>query len=149
MSKHFVFIQILFLGLLVVGCDHAAHEPVELVQFCDLKQSELTPCGHSLGNDSIGFYASDINMTEETDLVIEIKVDEDWQPNMSKITGHSMYMGEIPLVWTQKDSDTWQAEFSLPACTGHEMIWQMDMKINTHKGLEEFPIYFSSSSAHE
>lgn len=51
----------------------------------------------------------------------------------AELTGLSMYMGRIPLRFTQQ-GDVWQAEFLLGACSDQNMQWQLQLQLEFSDG---------------
>lgn len=45
-----------------------------------------------------------------------------------EITGISMYMGKIPLKFSQQQ-EVWQSEFLLGACSESNMLWQLELDV--------------------
>ncbi len=50
-----------------------------------------------------------------------------------ELTGISMYMGRIPLRFTQHN-ELWQAEFLLGACSEPAMLWQVELELSFANG---------------
>ena len=50
-----------------------------------------------------------------------------------ELTGVSMYMGRIPLRFTQQ-GEIWQAEFLLGACSDPNMQWQLHLQLEFSDG---------------
>ncbi|WP_166839613.1 hypothetical protein [Rheinheimera pleomorphica] len=46
----------------------------------------------------------------------------------AELTGVSMYMGRVPLRFTQQ-GEVWQAEFLLGACSDPKMQWQLQLEL--------------------
>lgn len=45
----------------------------------------------------------------------------------AEITGVSMYMGKVPLRFTEQSDGNWQAQFLLGACSEPAMQWQLHL----------------------
>jgi hypothetical protein len=51
----------------------------------------------------------------------------------ARLTGVSMYMGQIPLRFSQQ-GNVWQAEFLLGACSDPDMQWQLKLELTFTNG---------------
>ncbi|MCA1931114.1 hypothetical protein [Rheinheimera sp.] len=60
-----------------------------------------------------------------------VKLSEGWQIKQAEVTGLSMSMGTIPLLFkaTNGQSDFFQAEMVLGACSQPRMKWQLQLKL--------------------
>lgn len=68
----------------------------------------------------------------ETPLLLMVSA-PDIKAISARLTGVSMYMGEIPLRFSQQGTQ-WQAEFFLGACSERQMQWQLEMVVNFADG---------------
>ncbi|WP_240223879.1 hypothetical protein [Rheinheimera hassiensis] len=50
-----------------------------------------------------------------------------------ELTGVSMYMGKVPLRFSQHQG-MWQAEFLLGACSDPDMLWQLQLEVQFADG---------------
>lgn len=58
---------------------------------------------------------------------------EDIAAVTGEISGISMYMGRVPLKFSQHES-AWQAEFLLGACSDPKMLWQVQLELTLTDG---------------
>lgn len=72
------------------------------------------------------------NAPVETPLLLMVSA-PDIKAISARLTGVSMYMGEIPLRFSQQGMQ-WQAEFFLGACSERHMQWQLEMVVNFADG---------------
>lgn len=75
----------------------------------------------------------------ETPLTLTFSAAEALVAVSGNVTGISMYMGRIPLVFTAEDENLgqWQAVMLLGACSDPQMQWQLDLKLTYADGRTE------------
>ncbi|WP_305550959.1 hypothetical protein [Rheinheimera sp.] len=67
------------------------------------------------------------NAPVETPLQLQLTANNVVAVN-ANLTGVSMYMGQIPLRFSQQ-GELWQAEFLLGACSDPDMLWQLELEL--------------------
>ncbi len=91
------------------------------------------------------FHSADITLTltpghapVETPLTLSLTAD-----GLAAVTGElsgvTMYMGIVPLRFSQIAENQWQAEFLLGACSDPDMQWQLVLRLQNKQG-EKFTI---------
>lgn len=114
--------RIIYLFLLLMcclwGCKPPEKSPVSLLKLLqeNTVQLELSP-GHA---------------PVETPLLLQLTA-ADVLSVSGELTGVSMYMGEVPLRFSQLEG-VWQAEFLLGACSDPDMLWQLQLEIRFADG---------------
>ncbi|MDK1286133.1 hypothetical protein [Pseudoalteromonas umbrosa] len=102
--------------------------------------SEVSPCRVS---PSTQFWLSKKQIRAEEPFVIFVKAQADIDLNNAYIEGVSMYMGKIPIEFTQIEVGLWQAEVMVGACNLAEMQWQVLVPSLNRFGSSN-PLYFFS-----
>lgn len=65
----------------------------------------------------------------EQGLQLRLQLPDGVVPQLSRVEGESMPMGQIPLQWQQLDANEWQAILYLGACTEEQMVWRMTIPL--------------------
>ncbi|WP_145925002.1 hypothetical protein [Pseudoalteromonas luteoviolacea] len=76
-------------------------------------------------NATTQFWLSSKYIRAEEPFIITVKAQPGIDLNNAYIEGVSMYMGKIPITFTKVDSNLWQAEVMVGACSLAEMQWQI------------------------
>lgn len=113
-----VFYLFLLLLCCLWGCRPPDKVPVSSLSLLDEStiQLELSP-GHA---------------PVETPLLLQLTA-TDVLSVSGELTGVSMYMGKVPLRFSQHGG-IWQAEFLLGACSDPDMLWQLQLEIRFADG---------------
>ncbi|MDP2713438.1 MAG: hypothetical protein Q8O77_01390 [Rheinheimera sp.] len=108
-----LFYPFLLVFICLGGCQPTDKAPVlSLMLLKDAElQLQLTP-----GNAPV-----------ETPLQLQLTANNVVAVN-ANLTGVSMYMGQIPLRFSQQ-GELWQAEFLLGACSDPDMLWQLELEL--------------------
>ncbi|NRQ42501.1 hypothetical protein HRH59_07930 [Rheinheimera sp. YQF-2] len=84
------------------------------------------------------------NAPVETPLQLQLTA-ENLAGVSAHISGVSMYMGQIPLRFSQQ-GNSWQAEFLLGACSDPDMQWQLELELTFVNGEKRMLIQQFQSS---
>ncbi|KUM53797.1 hypothetical protein [Rheinheimera sp. EpRS3] len=101
---------------------------------CACKPPDKVP-GSSLTllNDStIQLELSPGHAPVETPLLLQLTAADVFSVS-GELTGVSMYMGKVPLRFSQHQG-MWQAEFLLGACSDPDMLWQLQLEVQFADG---------------
>lgn len=79
-------------------------------------------------------FSSSPAMPEETAIDLYVQLPSTWHINRSILSGESMYMGTIPVVWEYLEKGRWLAKVRLGACTEPHMVWRLSFNIDTEQG---------------
>lgn len=84
-------------------------------------------------NDTgLELYLTPGNAPVETPLQLQLTA-ENLAGVSAQVSGVSMYMGQIPLRFSQQ-GNVWQAEFLLGACSDPDMQWQLELELTFTNG---------------
>ncbi len=127
---------ITFLSLLSVSACTENRQTALAASFCSVTDENIDHCRYSLANldeDSFVYIrSSNPYMPFETPVTLYLKLPENVAIVASEIVGESMYMGRIPVFWSQPEgSDYQQADVYLGACTDPQMVWALRIQF-TH-----------------
>ena len=86
-------------------------------------------CSFNTGFGPVELRSSDPLMTVEQPISMHLRTPLETVIVASEITGLSMYMGRIPVVWQPITANLWQADIYLGACTDPDMLWQLEISI--------------------
>lgn len=95
--------------------------------FCNL-QSTSPECTYLLNNTAVTLHASNVNMPEEQELVLQIKGEKLGGVTHAYLEGINMYMGKIPVMFNRADEKTLEARIRLGACGEPQMQWALDIE---------------------
>jgi hypothetical protein len=114
--------RLFYLVLLVIGvvsgCQPADKDPVSSRLLID--------------ESTVRLQLSPADAPVETPLKLKVS-GEDIVEITGEISGLSMYMGRVPLKFSQHES-AWQAEFLLGACSDPKMLWQVELELTLTDG---------------
>lgn len=65
---------------------------------------------------------------------------QEWRVNDAKIVGKEMFMGRIPVTFTDLGKGIFSAKTLVGACTTSTMIWQLQIKVAVN-GVEELILF--------
>ncbi|RUO44160.1 hypothetical protein CWE15_03060 [Aliidiomarina taiwanensis] len=129
------------LSVSLVSCTKATLPSTE-VAFCALGSIPSAQCQVQVGDQTISFFSTSPSMPEETDMTLFAQTPSEWTLNKAVMRGESMYMGEIPIVWTPQGDGRWQADLRIAACAHPGMVWRIDFDIETEAGHATTAIHF-------
>ena len=119
-----LFYLIIFLWLCAIGCTPATTQPATPILLFSSENISLTLTpGHA---------------PVETPLTLNLTAD-DLAAVSGELSGVTMYMGIVPLRFSQIAENQWQAEFLLGACSEPQMQWQLMLLLLNKQG-EKFTI---------
>lgn len=84
-------------------------------------------------SDEITLTLTPGNAPVETLLTLSLKAD-DLVAVSGELSGIGMYMGVVPLRFSQTAENQWQAEFLLGACSDPDMQWQLMLQLKNKQG---------------
>ncbi|RUO38348.1 hypothetical protein CWE13_01520 [Aliidiomarina shirensis] len=87
------------------------------------------PCSFSTALGDIELRSSEPSMPVEQPIAIHLRTPSETYILHSEITGVSMYMGRIPVIWEPIGNDVWETTIYLGACTDPNMLWQLEVGI--------------------
>ena len=99
---------------------------------CKPVPTDITPASVLYQDKQLTVQLAPGNAPVETPLLLMVSA-PDIKAISARLTGVSMYMGEIPLRFSQQGMQ-WQAEFFLGACSERHMQWQLEMVVNFADG---------------
>ena len=113
-----LFYLVLLAICVLSGCQPADKDPVSSRLLIDEStvQLKLTPADAPV----------------ETPLQLTVSGEDIAEIN-GEISGLSMYMGRVPLKFSQRGT-AWQAEFLLGACSDPKMLWQVELELTLTDG---------------
>lgn len=79
----------------------------------------------------------------ETSVTIMLNLPDDYQIESAWIEGVNMYMGKVPVLLEQNNSNEWQGWFMLGSCSEENMNWQLRLNIKGQAAPSY--LYFSTS----
>ncbi|WP_305815436.1 hypothetical protein [Photobacterium leiognathi] len=85
-------------------------------------------CQYSLSNKTVELSLLTKELSAQAPIKLQVS-NIDVKP-VGVVSGVSMNMGTVPVVFTKQGDNTWIGEFTVPACTHNEMTWGADIKIN-------------------
>ncbi|EGN75811.1 hypothetical protein A28LD_0862 [Idiomarina sp. A28L] len=148
---------VVILLFLITGCNDKKNINAA-IQLCALHQFDEdfnTPstivdsnCSFSSSLGDVELRSSDPLMPVEQPISMHLRTPSETFIVGSEITGLSMYMGRIPVIWESIGRNLWQADILLGACTDPKMIWQLEITIaheNEPRGTEKVHISFQST----
>lgn len=86
-----------------------------------------------LSEQGIVLHVSPARLTVETPITLTLNA-SDLSDIQAELTGINMYMGRVPVKFTQLSSTEWQAVFLLGACTEPDMKWQLAVQLTDNSG---------------
>ncbi|WP_372881076.1 hypothetical protein [Psychromonas sp.] len=114
---------------------------VELTAVAPL--SELPACDYvkpcKFASDHGTFWLSVANLPVKAEQWINFSLkggEKDWRVVDAKIVGKEMFMGRIPVTFTQTDKNIFSAKTLVGACTTPKMIWQLQINIEVNSANE-------------
>lgn len=115
MLQRFIFVLLLFT---IIRC-----QPVDITQ----------DSSHLLFSEpELALQLTPGNAPVETPLQLQLSA-ENVASISGELTGISMYMGRIPLKFSQHQ-EVWQTEFLLGACSDPNMLWQLELDVQFKNG---------------
>lgn len=105
-------------------------------------------CNFSSSFGDVELRSSEPSMPVEQPISMHLRTPSETFIVGSEITGVSMYMGRIPVIWESIGENLWQADILLGACTDPKMIWQLEITIadeNEPSVTEKVHISFQST----
>ncbi|MCC5855049.1 MAG: hypothetical protein JJU10_05100 [Idiomarina sp.] len=106
-------------------------------------------CKIKVGGQHLFLLSSNPAMPEEELLALGLVIPNSWQVVGSRLTGESMYMGSIPVVW-RAESNTergqWATDVRLGACVLPDMQWRLSIEFDTPDGPEALAVVFTASN---
>jgi len=117
--------------------DLTTSEPATVQLECDY----LLPCEVAGAQGS--FWLSVDNPPIKAEQWINFKLEssaQEWRVNDAKIVGKEMFMGRIPVTFTDLGKGIFSAKTLVGACTTSTMIWQLQIKVAVN-GVEELLLF--------
>ena len=93
------------------------------VKICQL---DTTDCQYLLDDKNVDVQLLTKELSAQTPIRLQI-TNIDVKPS-AIVSGVSMNMGTVPIVFTQHNKNTWVGEFTVPECTHNPMVWAIDIK---------------------
>lgn|SRR5690554_3288336 len=136
MNRYISLVRLCMLSVLIVtlaSCTKAP-EPSAAIGFCAVGSIPNAHCQHKIADQTMTLYSSSPSMPEETAIDLYVDLPNEWLIQRSHLSGESMYMGTIPVVWEALENGRWLAKIRLGACTDPQMIWRLSLRIDTEAG---------------
>lgn len=135
----------------LVSCTKTTTPSTE-VAFCALGSIPSSHCQVHVEEGTMSFFSSVPSMPEETDMTLFVQAPPTWTLDKAVMSGESMYMGELPIVWEPLGNGRWQADIRIAACAHPGMVWRVDFDIGTEKGKAttaiQFPVAADGDASH-
>ncbi|MDP5214066.1 hypothetical protein ORJ66_13515 [Pseudoalteromonas tunicata] len=110
--------------LIVAGC--VACTP-EVNQRLDKVSCQINkPCNYS---DGISISLGSESVEPETPFTIILKAPKNQIVHQAKLEGVDMYMGTIPVFFTEQSTGVWQAQVMVGACSLSLMQWRLMVQL--------------------
>ncbi|EAR53265.1 hypothetical protein SKA34_13965 [Photobacterium sp. SKA34] len=105
------------------------------VKICHL---DTTNCQYLLDDKNVDVQLLTKDLTAQTPIRLEI-TNIDVKPS-AIVSGVSMNMGTVPIVFTQYNKNTWVGEFTVPKCTHNPMVWALDITAKSTTMSSQFTV---------
>jgi len=135
------FLTFCFLVTTLVACSKTK-EPSAAVGFCPVGAIPTAQCQHAVAGHKLTLFSSSPAMPEETAIDLYVELPASWLITRSQLSGESMYMGTIPVVWEHLSEGRWLAKIRLGACTDPNMVWRLSFNIDTEQGPATTSVHF-------
>lgn len=89
-------------------------------------QLDTTNCHYLLDDKNVNLQLLTKDLSAQAPIRLQI-TNIDVKPS-AIVSGVSMNMGTVPIVFTQHNKNTWVGEFTVPECTHNPMVWAIDIK---------------------
>ncbi len=133
MTRVTLYLTIFLLITTLVACSKVK-QPSATIGFCAVGSIPSGQCQHAVAGQTITLFSSLPAMPEETAIDLYVQLPSAWHINRSLLSGESMYMGTIPVVWEHLEKGRWLAKIRLGACTEPHMVWRLSFNIETEQG---------------
>ena len=136
-----LFFTCFLIVLSCVACTPELSQPLEQTN-CQINK----PCNYS---DGISILLGSETVEPETPFTITLKAPLNQKIIKAKLEGVDMYMGTIPVFFTEQPKGIWQAQVMVGACSLSLMQWRLMVELqpaesaNTSDKNENFAIYYS------
>ncbi|MEH8017708.1 hypothetical protein MN202_10715 [Rheinheimera muenzenbergensis] len=114
-----LFYLLILLALCAISCTPATTAPTSPRQL--------------LHSDGINLTLAPGHAPVETPLTLTLEA-EGLTAVSGELTGVNMYMGRVPIRFSQLAANSWQAEFLLGACSEPDMQWQLVLQLQDQQG---------------
>ena len=95
-------------------------------QICDLSHS---PCSATIADLPLTVSLANSSIRPEHDFQLQVSgVARGLMPTKSWLEGQEMFMGRIPVSFSQQGEGLWQASTQVGACTSHSMVWLLTIE---------------------
>lgn len=128
-------------SITLVACSKAK-EPSAEVGFCSVGAIPTAQCQHEVAGHKLTLFSSSPAMPEETAIDLYVELPASWVITRSQLSGESMYMGNIPVMWEHISGGRWLAKIRLGACTDPNMVWRLSFNIDTEQGPATTSVHF-------
>ncbi|MCG3863453.1 MULTISPECIES: hypothetical protein [unclassified Photobacterium] len=88
-------------------------------------QLDTENCQYLIDNKNVNVQLLTKELSAQAPIRLQI-TNIDVKP-LATVSGVSMNMGTVPIVFTQHNKNTWVGEFTVPACTHNTMVWGIDI----------------------
>jgi hypothetical protein len=127
---HLLIVMTILLGLMAYRTwfdgAPAASDSQKNDQICDLSHS---PCRATIADSSLTVSLEEQPIRPEHDFQLQLSgVASGVTPIKSWLEGQEMFMGRIPVLFSQQGEGQWQANTQVGACTSHRMVWLLTIE---------------------
>ncbi|SFT85814.1 MULTISPECIES: hypothetical protein [Pseudoalteromonas] len=128
---------ILFLSVFIVACDRQSIDEPQTSATCE----KNTHCQFANG---VEIWLPNSVISPETPFSINLKLPPNAYNVSAKLEGVTMYMGYIPLQFTQKGS-YWSAQTMVGVCSEPVMTWKMTVVFTDAQNRQQSVFYYFDS----
>lgn len=121
-------------AIFAVGCDQNQISATPRADETDLCNFHQGPCTVSVGDNIISLELAPNDAPSEKPLTFKLKLSNAPTKLDSRIEGRDMFMGVIPVNWSETGENTFQASAIYGSCSSDYMIWRLWLSITDKEG---------------
>ncbi len=115
-------IPYLTVAFLLSACDDAAMS-------IDDNMANACCTYHTQSDENAVFALSEQTVHPETPFFVSLSIPQDAKVVSAKMSGVTMYMGTIPVMFEQRTATKWVAQIMLGSCSEPTMVWHLDVAV--------------------